>query len=70
MNIFHFLLRKKIGITLHNSVFERIANQGDTAVKIITEALLEEPNLQLLVVVLEGKKETKQIYGSFFMFIL
>lgn len=70
MNIFHFLFRKKIGITLRNSVFERIANQGDTAAKIITEALLEEPNLQLLVVVLEGKKETKQIYGSFFMFIL
>lgn len=69
-SIFPFLFRKKIGITLHNYTFERIANQRDTAAKMITKALLEAPDLQLLVVVLEGKEETKQFYGSFFIFIL
>lgn len=69
-HISFFIQKKKVGITLHKATFDGIANHRDTAAKMITDVLLKAPNLQLLVVVLEGKKETEQIYGSFFMFIL
>lgn len=64
--IFPLLFREKTGITLHNFTFEKIVNQRDTAARIITDVLLEAPSLQLLLVVLQGGKETENFYGRFF----
>ena len=50
-------------MSLGNCHFERIANEGETAANIVTEALGEALSLQLLVVILPEKSP---LYGKYF----
>ena len=57
------IFRGKIGIMLGECHFQRIADRGETATRLVTEALMKAPRLQLLVVILPGKTP---LYGRLF----
>ena len=63
MNNFIFIFRGKIGIRIGKCHFEKIANEGEHAAYLVTEALMKAPNLQLLIVILPGKTP---FYGRYF----
>ena len=50
-------------MSLGNCHFQKIANGKETAANLVTEALIKEPKLQLLVVILPKKSP---LYGRYF----
>ena len=54
------IFRANIGIMLGECHFQRIADGRETATRLVTEALMKAPSLQLLVVILPGKTP---VYG-------
>ena len=55
-----FIFRERIGIMLRKCHFQRIADGSKTATRLVTEALMKAPKLQLLVVIFPGKRP---LYG-------
>ena len=52
-----------MGLRFGRCDFQRVANEGQTAASLITEALTEALQLQLLVVILPDKSP---LYGRYF----
>ena len=57
-----FIFRRKIGIALGECHFQRLADEKQIASRLVTEALIKAPKLQLLVVILPGKTP---LYGRY-----
>ena len=54
-NRFMFIFREGIGFMLGKCHFHRIADGSETATRLVTEALMKAPKLQILVDILPGK---------------
>lgn len=50
-----FIFREGIGFMLGKCHFHRIADGSETATRLVTEALMKAPKLQILVDILPGK---------------